>query len=733
MTTAGLWRRLEAHDPGRIGLRRGIRAALALPISVAISLYVVGDPAGAPFAGFGAVGLLMTADYAGSLRQRTVDYLVTGVVVSALIPLGWLVAGNPWTAALATFVVAFLAALVAMVRGNLAVGAPAALLMFIVAATVGDSNTSVSHALIGWWIAVVVCTVVALLVFPRQREQLAKELLAEVLELSSQMVVASCLDPVDEVRIKALGSRVDSVLVTLKGVHAGKPFRPSGATREDRALGILLDHAWSMREVIRNPDLSKPPTLGDGPLPDAGRKLARAIADCLHETAVALQDPSSMLPTVDSIVVAREAFRSATTDDVLEKSQAGTAPRELASRIVERHLLGMASVITEQTAQLVREVNHHRIEAVEGALSVPQRPLVGFIRSQLTLSSPWLRNALRSATGLAIAMFVVSITTIEDGFWVLLGVIAVLRFDSFTTKRNAWQALLGTAIGVVITSGIIMLLGRNLGVIWVLLVISVFLAGWTAVAWNYPVAQAAFSGFVLLLVATVKWPPQLLTGEFRVLDVALGALIAVAVALVMWPRGAVGTLNAAMRKNVLTTWKYLSDVLRAYAEPASAGRLDSDLEEARRAVLVGAETYDISLMQRGPGMPDDSMWVALTADGYLMLNLARTMAPFTEGQAPAGWSPTLVAALQQQISAGNDYWHQVADAIQAAKPGTVPRLPSAPVWSEVRDPITTRPQAEGFVATVWLLDWIQRIYQVGSVTRQASDDSVARLSVDASS
>lgn len=717
MTTSGLWRRLEAHDPGRIGLRRGIRAALALPIAVAISLYIVGDPAGAPFAGFGAVGLLMTADYAGSLRERTVDYLVTGVVVSALIPFGWFVAGNPWMAALATFVVAFLAAMVAMVRGNLAVGAPAALLMFIVAATVGNSNTSVSHALIGWWIAVIVCTVVALVVFPRQRQQMAKELLAEVLELCSQMVVASCLDPLDEVRIKELGARVDSVLVRLKGVHAGKPFRPSGATREDRALSILLDHAWSMREVIRNPDLSKPPTLGEGALPQVGRELAQVIAECLHETSIALKD-ASKIPTVDSVVAAREAFRSATIDDVLEKSQAGTAPGELASRIVERHLLGMASVITEQTTQLVREVNHHRIEAIEGALSVPQRPLAGFIRSQLTLSSPWLRNALRSATGLAIAMFVVSVTTIEDGFWVLLGVIAVLRFDSLTTKRNAWQALLGTAIGVVITSGIIMVFGYHLGVLWVLLVISVFLAGWTAVAWNYPVAQAAFSGFVLLLVATVKWPPQLLTGEFRVLDVALGAVIAVAVALVMWPRGAAGILNAAMKRNVLATWKYLSDVLRAYAGPVPPGQLESDLEAARRAVLVGAETYDISLMQRGPGMPDDSMWMALTADGYLMLNLARTMAPFTERQAPAGWSTTLVAALQHQISAGDDYWHQVADAIQAATPDTVPRPPSVSPWSEVHDPITERPQAEGFLATVWLLDWTQRIYQVGSIARQ---------------
>ena len=721
-TVSNIWRRLEAHDPGRIGLRRGIRAAIALPAALAITMYVIGDMAGAPFAGFGAVGLLMTADYAGSLRERTIDYLITGLVVTVLIPVGWLVSGNAWAAAIATFAMAFLASMVAMMRGNLAVGAPAALLMFIVAVTVGNPDTSVTHALIGWWIAVAVCTTVALIVFPRQREQIARDLLADVLDLSSQMTVAAWIDPVDEERIAAIAARVDTTLQQLKGVHAGKPFRPSGATREDRAMSILLDHAWSMREVIRNPALSKPPTHGAGPVSETGRALAHAVADCLRESSVALRNPS-VVPTVDALVSAREVFRAAMTDATFSDSRNGTQPEDLASEIVDRHLVGMASVIAEQTAQLVREVNHHSIQDIEGALSVPQRPLVGFIRSQLTLTSPWLRNALRSAAGLSIAMFIVGQTSIEDGFWVLLGVIAVLRFDSFTTRRTAWQALLGTVIGVVVTSVIITAVDGHLLVVWFLLIVSVFLAGWAAVAWNFPIAQAAFSGFVLLLVAIVKWPPQLSTGELRVVDVAIGSAIAVAVALVMWPSGAVGALNAAMRENVLRTWAYLSDVLRAFVAPARNGQLQADLEVARRAVLVGAETYDISLMQRGPGMSDDGVWVALTADGYLMLNLARTMAPFTVDQLPAQWSPTLTAVLDRQVAAGNAYWQSVAAAIGDGTDRLPIQPPSPAEWDRLADPITTREEAEGFVATVWLLDWLDRIYRVGSFARQPKTSS----------
>ena len=43
---------MKVRDPGRIFLRKGIRAAVAMPIVVALTLYVADDPRGAIFAGF---------------------------------------------------------------------------------------------------------------------------------------------------------------------------------------------------------------------------------------------------------------------------------------------------------------------------------------------------------------------------------------------------------------------------------------------------------------------------------------------------------------------------------------------------------------------------------------------------------------------------------------------------------------------------------------------------------
>lgn len=714
---------LARHDPGGIGLRRGIRAAIALPVSVFITMNVLGDVTAASFAGFGSVGLLMTADYAGSVRQRTVDYLGTGVIVTVLITLGLLLSSNPIAAALGTFVIAFLTYLAGMVRGNIAVGAPAALLLYIVSVCLGTRQTTIPDALLAWWVAVVVCTVVALVVLPRQRQDIARGVLADVLERSADMAQATWLAPMDPKKVRSLAADLDLALEKLRGVHAGKPFRPSGVTREDRALSLLIDHAWGMREVVRDPALTFRPTEGEGQAAQAARALAQEIVAIQRAGAAALRDVGPV-PTVGAIAAARDAYREVSADDVLEMSGQGMPPGQVAAELADRHLISLSALIVEQSAQLIREAKGDKVEAAPGALSVPQRPLSTFIRSQLTLDSGWLRNAMRGALGLSIAMVIVSITDIQNGFWVLLGVIAVLRFDSFTTRRNAWQAILGTVLGVIGASLIIAVTGDNLIVMWILLPIAVFFAGWTAVALKYPIAQASFTGFVLIMIAITRWPPNLLTGTYRIIDITLGAVIAVIVALLIWPRGALGALHKAMSESISTAWSYAASVARSFAVRIDPHQVNESLARAREAILVGSEAYDVALMQRGPGMPRFAGWLALTGDSYLLVNIARTLSPFNE-RLPAGWSPSLAALVEQRATAGDAYWTSVSTLIaQGAITAHVPS-PQATDWSTLRESPKTHDEALGFLITVWFLDWFDRIDGIRAGARESDASLVA--------
>jgi len=156
--------RLTVHDPGYLALRRGIRAAIALPLALAISLYVLHDTQGVLFAIFGTVGLLVNADFAGDTVQRLSSYLLTGAAGVVSILLGWAASFNTPVAVAMTLVVAFTLSFVNLMRGSIAVGTPAVLLVFVVAVSLESTTASLGPYLLGWAVAVVISTVTALLV-----------------------------------------------------------------------------------------------------------------------------------------------------------------------------------------------------------------------------------------------------------------------------------------------------------------------------------------------------------------------------------------------------------------------------------------------------------------------------------------------------------------------------------------------------------------------------------------
>lgn len=162
---------LTIHDPEGLGLRRGIRAAVALPVGLAIALFVADDATGAIFTVFGTIGLLINADFAGSGMQRLGSYLATGLAGTVALVLGWAVSPTTVMAVALTVVVAFALSFANLLRGPIAVGTPAVLLIFVVAVSVVGTPTNLRSYLLGWWLAVVVCTVTALVLLPRNHRQ----------------------------------------------------------------------------------------------------------------------------------------------------------------------------------------------------------------------------------------------------------------------------------------------------------------------------------------------------------------------------------------------------------------------------------------------------------------------------------------------------------------------------------------------------------------------------------
>lgn len=87
MAALGWWRLLRDRDPSWHGLRRAGRAAVVVPVNLAIGSELVGSAQVATFAAFGSFALLLFVTFPGGSAARLGSYLVLGAAGAALIAL----------------------------------------------------------------------------------------------------------------------------------------------------------------------------------------------------------------------------------------------------------------------------------------------------------------------------------------------------------------------------------------------------------------------------------------------------------------------------------------------------------------------------------------------------------------------------------------------------------------------------------------------------------------------
>ena len=85
------------------------------------------------------------------------------------------------------------------------------------------------------------------------------------------------------------------------------------------------------------------------------------------------------------------------------------------------------------------------------------------------MDSVWLRNSLRGAAGLALAVLVARVTDAQNGFWVVLGTISVLRSSALATGTTVVEAITGTVIGIVVGGLMVWAIGAHTWLLWAVL------------------------------------------------------------------------------------------------------------------------------------------------------------------------------------------------------------------------------------------------------------------------
>ncbi|MCB0931839.1 MAG: FUSC family protein [Mycobacterium sp.] len=553
LTPAGLWRhvfaRIRQRDPEYDGARRALRAAAVIPVATGLGI-AAGGPQSTLFALFGSIALLIVADFPGNLYARALSYTWLGCVGALLITVGSLVAQNVWLAVSLTFVIATAVSFAGVLSESIAAGQRSVLLAFVLPVCVPAGG--LGHRLVGWLIAFVICVPAALFVLPPRHHDELRRRAAQV-----------CRTLVDRINGVAAAADVAAAMNALRSSFLGTTHRPVALNAGSRVLVRVIDDLqWlSDRTTADTAELLGPMAQpGIRVLEDAARTLDAADAADRDAARAALASSSGGLRTV-----AADGYRSAIVDILAETDDA--AAIQLGRTLLHRRTMGAAIGVTGKLILAAATADARPVWARVLGRRMPDSGMADQMTSGVTavisMTAGYLktravtvRNSLRTGVGLSLAVALTFLFPLENGLWVVLGTMSVLRSSALATGTSVVRAVIGTVIGIAIGAVVIGLLGVDPVVMWLLLPPVCFAAAYVPEIGSFAAGQAAFTMLVLIvfnLVVPTGW--QL--GLIRLQDVALGASVAVIASVLLWPRGATAWVESMIDTTCVVGARYL--------------------------------------------------------------------------------------------------------------------------------------------------------------------------------
>ena len=644
---------LRAWDPDLVNLRKAARATLVTVPLLAVMYAALGLGSVSTFAFFaGFVGLVF-ANFGGPRRPRAMAYAAMIVIGNILIIIGSLLSGIPFAGAVGMFVVMFAVSFATVLGGYAPAFVAPVALAYSLAVLDPLSSLAIDLRVLGWTIGGVAALIAGLLLWPVDRRDQMRRLLAE-----ASRGIADALAAGDDRKMAEAGYQRAEAAMTDARRRAGAPLRPIGPLSRDVGLLHLIEHLEQALDMTRRVlDEAKSGTETEA-LRAASIGAFRRTEDVLLEKA----DPRSVTENFGRLEDALRAGHRVADEAAIREADSSIDGEDAATAVSNARLSFPIMALSRMAMWVEASVAvaYGAGDVIDATGMAPEvrpasdRPGEIFRRArsivlrELDPDGVIFRNSVRAGAAMGLAVLVAQAVPIQHGFWVALAALLVLHSSAASTSATALQAVVGAVLGFAAAAVILWFFGDSDTALWILLPCSVFFAAYSPNVAGFMTGQVAFTVLVVILFTIID-PVGIATAVARVEAVLLGATSGAAMALVLWPHGA----RIALAHAVAGAYRRAVEGLRGVADDSPQERAAANMEMygARRHA---DHAFAIALGERGDRI-DARMWLPLFRAPVMVHSLVAAL------RHPA--PPWLRQHCATAVAATIDHQERVADAL----------------------------------------------------------------------
>ena len=590
---------LRARDAGLAALRRATRTAIVMPLLFALGTQVLHNANVATFAAFGSFAMLLLADFGGPMRDRLLAQLGLVLVGAVFVALGTLVSQLTWLATAAMVLVGFCVLFSGVVSSVLAAASTSVLLSFILPVAQPAPVSTVGDRMAGWLLAGAVSLVAVGLFWPAPARDPLRTAAAEACRLVSDRLRVEVRfllgEPVAEGEREAAITAADEAVAALRQRFLATPYRPTGLTTAARTVVRLVDEISWLDLILQ----ATPPTshkMANPQVCAVKAATATLLEHCAKELGPGRPPGDRIEAHLQALTTARDELEAAATTRLPVHSEGDLELVTSLEPSFRAHEMSFAvTAIAQNVIATVaagrrtwwQQLLGRQPAGVDGPLSALQQRAGAHVERH----SVWLHNSIRGAIGLGGAVLVADLSGAQHSFWIVLGMLSVLRSNALTTGQNVLRGLLGTAAGFIVGGILVELIGTNRSVLWCLLPVAILFAGLAPAVISFAAGQAGFTVTLLILFNIIS-PAGWQVGLVRIEDVAIGCAVSLLVGVLFWPRGAGAALAAALAEAYEDSSAYLQAAVRVGISSCAGTDRSSAVAESLRAAAAARRLDD---------------------------------------------------------------------------------------------------------------------------------------------